>query len=268
MTMDDDPIRYWQSLTSRDVAAIVSRDPVVILPLAAIEQHGPHLPLSTDLEIGLGLLTAAFRELGDDFPAWMLPPQAIGASQEHLRFAGTLSLRATLLSDLIQQQGAALAACGVRRLVISNSHGGNRHAIDLAALTLRREHAMLVVKASYFDFPRAADVDLPDAEWRHGLHAGAVETAMMLHLRPELAGSPPTDIACSLGVDLDETLVHLRPEGAASFAWLADDLAPDGVIGDPRLADAEMGRRLVAHYGTTLADVIRDARAFPLQRLI
>jgi creatinine amidohydrolase len=241
---------------------------VVVLPLAAIEQHGPHLPLSTDLDIGLGLLSTAFDELGDDFPAWMLPPQAVGSSQEHLGFAGTLSLHATVLSDLIQQQGAALASCGVRRLVLSNSHGGNRHAIDLAALTLRRERSMLVVKASYVDFPRPADVDLPDSEWRRGLHGGAVETAMMLHLCPGLVRSPPVEVTRSLGEDLDETLVHLRPEGVASFAWLAGDLGPDGVAGDPRLADGEMGRRLVAHYGRTLADVIRDARAFPLERLV
>jgi creatinine amidohydrolase len=191
----------------------------------------------------------------------------VGASLEHLRFAGTLSLRATLLGALVQQLGAALASCGVRRLVISNSHGGNRVAIDLAALTLRHEHAMLVVKASYFDFPRPADVDLPDAEWRHGLHAGAIETAMMLHLRPELVRSPATNIMRSLGEDLDDTLVHLRPEGSASFAWLADDLAADGVAGNPRLADVDKGRRLVAHYGKTLANVIRDAREFPLERL-
>jgi creatinine amidohydrolase len=265
--MPDGSIRYWQSLTTRDVAAVVARDPVVILPLASIEQHGSHLPLSTDLDIGLGLLAGAFGELEDDFPAWVLPPQTVGASEEHLRFAGTLSLRPTLLSDLIQQQGAALASYGVRRLVISNSHGGNRHAIDLAALRLRREQAMLVVKASYFDFARPADVDLPDAEWRHGLHAGAVETAMMLHLRPELVRSPPTTTTRSLGEDLDDTLVHLRPEGTASFAWLAGDLSPDGVAGDPRRADADMGCRLVGHYSKTLADVLRDARRFPLERL-
>jgi creatinine amidohydrolase len=262
-----DPIRYWQSLATRDVPAVVARDPVVILPLAAIEQHGPHLPLSTDLDIGLGLLARAFQDLGEDFPAWQLPPQAVGSSQEHLRLAGTLSLQAPTLSAIIEQQGAALAACGVRRLVISNSHGGNRHALDLAALTLRRERAMLVVKASYFDFPRPTGVDLPDSEWRHGLHGGAVETAMMLHLRPELVREPPGDIARALGEDLEATLVHLRPEGAASFAWLAEDLGRHGIAGDPRRADVEMGRRLVAGFGKTLADVIRDARVFPLERL-
>ena len=182
--MSGSEIRYWHSLTTVDAGKLKSRDPVVILPLAAIEQHGPHLPLSTDLDIGLGLMAEAFRRLPDDVPAWVLPPQAVGASREHMRFAGTLSLDPELLIEAVCQHGAALAACGVRRLVISNSHGGNRHVLDAAGLRLREEHGLLVVKVNYFELPLPEDVDLPDTEWRHGLHGGAVETAMMLHLRP------------------------------------------------------------------------------------
>jgi creatinine amidohydrolase len=266
--VNPDSIPHWHSLTTREVGDAVARDPVVILPLAAIEQHGAHLPLSTDLDIGLGLLRKAFDELPDDFPAFVLPPQAVGASEEHMGFAGTLSLAAGLLSDVIQQHGAALRACGVRRLVVSNSHGGNRHVMDEAALALRRRHGMLVVKANYFMFPRPTDVDLPEAEWRHGLHAGAVETAMMMHLRPGLVRTLPNHQGSSLGEELEATLRHLGPEGTASFAWLAGDLNATGAAGDPRLADEDAGRRLVAHYGKILAEVIRDARAFPLARLV
>jgi creatinine amidohydrolase len=265
--VNPESLPHWHSLTTRDARDLVARDPVVILPLAAIEQHGAHLPLSTDLDIGLGLLAKAFAELPDDFPAFVLPPQAVGASDEHLEFAGTLSLPAGVLSEVIQRHGAALHACGVRRLVISNSHGGNRHVIDEAALALRRQHGMLVVKANYFIFPRPADVDLPDAEWRHGLHAGAVETAMMMHLRPATVRTLTHEPGASLGEELEATLRHLGPEGTASFAWLAGDLDATGVAGDPKLATEEMGRRLVAHYGQILAEVIRDAKAFPLARL-
>ena len=262
-----DALPHWQSLTTRDIDDVVARDPVVILPLAAIEQHGPHLPLSTDLDIGLGLLTRAVGELPAGFPAFILPPQAVGTSEEHVGFAGTLSLAAEVLSSVIQQHGASLHACGVRRLVLSNRHGGNRHVIDDAALALRRRHRMLVVKANYFMFPRPTDVELPESEWRHGLHAGAIETAMMMHLRPELVRAPPERPGTSLGEELAMTLRHLGPEGVASFAWLAEDLDATGVAGDARLADAEKGRRLVAHYGGILAEVIRDARDFPLARL-
>ena len=158
-----DPIRYWQTLTTTEAAAIAARDPVVVLPLAATEQHGPHLPLSTDHDIGIGLLREAFAQLSGDVSVWVLPAQTIGASREHLRFAGTLSFDPELLTEAIYQQGAALAACGVQRLVLFNSHGGNLPLMDTAALRLRDEHGILVVKASYVTFSRPDDVELPEA---------------------------------------------------------------------------------------------------------
>lgn len=265
--MPTDPIRYWQHLTTTEAREATAGDPVIILPLAAIEQHGPHLPLSTDLDIGMGLVASAFDQLPDGFPAWVLPPLAVGSSREHLRFPGTLSLDTALLSDVIYEYGTTLAAYGVRRLVLSNSHGGNRQALDIAGLRLRHDRQLLVVKTHYFDFARPGGVDLPDSEWRHGLHGGALETSMMLHLRPDLVRTHAIQDAPSLGRELESTLRHLQPEGAASFSWLADDLNPSGVAGDARLADAAKGKRLVSYYGEMLAGVIRDAKAFPLDRL-
>ena len=266
--MLEDPIRYWQSMTTLEARDLSERDPVVILPLAAIEQHGPHLPLSTDLEIGMGLLTSAFRHLPKDFPAWVLPPQAVGCSREHLRFPGTLSVDPDLLSRAIHQSGVAVARCGVRRLVLSNSHGGNRQALDAAGLRLREEQQLLVVKVNYFDLPCPDDVKLPDSEWRHGLHGGTVETAMMLHLRPDLVRTTQAQNTRSLGEELEGTLRHLSPDGAVSFSWLASDLNRSGVTGHAKQADAVTGGRLVTHYGKALADVIRDTKAFPLERLV
>jgi creatinine amidohydrolase len=265
--MGDGAVRWWQTLTTADAGAIEVSDPVVVLPVAAIEQHGPHLPLSTDLDIGLGLLSEAFGRIPEDFPAWALPPQAIGCSREHGRFAGTLSVEPEQLSALIEATGEALAQIGVRRLVLCNSHGGNRHALEAAGLRLRDELGMLVVNASWFRFPRPEDVDLPEGEWRHGLHGGAVETAMMMHLRPDLVRTSEVVRAPSLGEELAETLRRIGPEGAASFSWLAGDLNPDGVVGDATLADADLGAHLVSHYGEVLGEVIEEARAFPIGRL-
>ncbi len=265
--MADGAIRWWQALTTVDAEAMELSDPVVVLPVAAIEQHGPHLPLSTDLDIGLGLLEEAFQRLPDGFSAWVLPPQAIGCSREHARFPGTLTLEPEQLSALIEGAGESLARIGVRRLVLSNSHGGNRHALEAAGLRLRDELGMLVVHASWFRFPRPEDVDLPQAEWRHGLHGGAVETAMMMHLRPDLVRASQSSQAHSLGEELEETLQRVAPEGAASFSWLAGDLNPDGVVGDATLADADLGAHLVSHYGAVLAEVIEETRAFPIGRL-
>ena len=260
--------RSWQALTTVEAARLAARDPVAVLPLAAVEQHGPHLPLSTDLDIGIGLLAAAFEQLPADFPAWALPPVTVGASREHARFAGTISFEPELLAEVIHAHGAALAEAGVRRLVLSNSHGGNRAAAETAALRLRDELELLVVTAHYFLLPRPAGADMPEAEWRHGLHGGALETALMLHLRPDLVRTEAIGAARSLGADLEGALRRAGPgNDAASIAWLAGDLHPSGVTGDAALADAALGRRLVDGYAAALADIIRDAREFPLERL-
>jgi creatinine amidohydrolase len=260
--------RDWGALAPAEAAAATSRDPVVILPLAATEQHGPHLPLSTDVDIGMGILRAALSLLSPDFEVFTLPAVSIGASQEHARFEGTLSISTEELIDSIVLRGAALARAGVRRMLLSNSHGGNRQAMDAAALALRAEHEMLVVKASWFRFPRPPHVALPEREWLHGLHGGAVETAMMLHLQPDLVQRDAAGRFASLGEELERSLRRVRPEGAAPFAWLAGDLNPVGVVGDASLATADMGRALVEHYARVLADVIQDARDFPLERLL
>lgn len=260
--------RSWQALTTLEAARLAARDPVAVLPLAAVEQHGPHLPLSTDLDIGLGLLAAACELLPADFPVATLPPVAVGASREHARFAGTISLEPELLAEVIHAHGAGLAEAGVRRLVLSNSHGGNRPAAETAALRLRDELGLLVVTAHYFLLPRPEGADLPEAEWRHGLHGGAVETALMLHLRPDLVRTASIGAARSLGAELDGTLRRVAPgNDAAAVAWLAGDLHPSGAAGNAALADAALGRRLVAGYAGALADIIRDAREFPLERL-
>ncbi len=265
--MGDVGARRWQSLTSVEAAAAAERDPVVVLPLAAIEQHGPHLPLSTDLDIGLGVLDRALADLPDDVPVWTLPPVAVGASAEHEGSPGTLSLAPSELVGLIRAHGASLARSGVRRLVLANSHGGNRYAMEAAALELRRALGMLVVKASYFRLGRPEGLDLPEKEWRHGLHGGALETSIMLHLHPERVRRGAIADFPSLGAELEGAMRRLGPEGEASFAWLATDLNPDGVTGDARLATAELGRTLLEHYGRALADVLLDARDFPLDRL-
>lgn len=261
------PLPLWEILSSGEIPDLVARDPVVVLPLAAVEQHGPHLPLSTDVEIGAGILRAAWDALPHDFPLRVLPALTVGASPEHGAFPGTLSLEPELLAEIIYALGSSLAGQGVRRLVLVNSHGGNRHVMDAAGLRLRRDHGMLVVKAHWFRFPRPTGVDYPEGEWRHGLHGGAVETAMMLHLRPDLVRRESMADAPSLGLELARTLRHLEPEGVASFSWMAEDLHPSGITGDPRLATAAHGERLVTHFGTVLAEVIQDARDFPLDRL-
>lgn len=259
--------RSWTDRTGPELAELAASDPVAILPLAAVEQHGPHLPVSTDLVIGRGILEAALDVLPVAFPVVVLPELAVGASLEHEGFPGTLSLEGATLEAVLLAHAASLARAGVRRWVVFNSHGGNKHVVDAAGLRARVDHGLLVVKAHSFRFPRPDGLGLPEREWTHGLHGGAVETSMMLHLRPDLVRRDALARFASLGERLEETLEVVGPEGAAPFSWAAGDLNPHGVVGDATAADARIGARLVDHYAKFLAAIVRDARAFPLAHL-
>ncbi len=252
--------KRWQDSTRPELDETLGADSVAVLPLAAIEQHGAHLPLSTDLDIGEGLLAAAVAALPADFPLLTLPPLAMGASQEHVGFTGTLSLPPAIAIAVIEAYGDSVARAGVRRLVLLNSHGGNKSVADIAALTLRARWGMLVVKADYFRFAPPAHA-LPPDELRHGLHGGALETSMMLHLAPHKVRHQYLGYPRSRGEAMAAHGGTLGPEGEAPFAWLAEDLHPGGVVGDTGLANAALGERLVDHYGGKIATIISEARA-------
>lgn len=250
-------IHHWNELTSPELGALAVDKAVAVLVLGAIEQHGPHLPLATDLIIGEGLLQAALEKLAPEYPVLVMSPLAIGASEEHNHFAGTLSLAPDQAAAMIVSVGECIHRSGIKRLVLVNSHGGNHAVMNMAALELRRRLGMLVVKASYLRFDPPAGV-LDAEELRLGLHGGRSETAMMLQLRPELVDMDrAADFQSSAA---EQTL--LGPEGQASWAWLAEDLNPAGVAGRADLATAEQGRQLLDHYSAILAEVLSQAAAF------
>lgn len=257
------PATRWQDLSHIELGADVSDGSVAVLPLAAIEQHGAHLPLSTDLDIGEGLLEAALARLPEHLSVLTLPYLAVGASTEHLGFSGTLSLPPEIAIGVIEAYGDSVARAGVRRLVLFNSHGGNRAVADIAALKLRKRWGMLVVKAHYFRFAPPAQA-LPADELRHGLHGGALETAMMLYLAPHKVRQAQLAHPPSRGEALAERGWTLGPEGEAGFAWLAEDLHSGGVVGDARLADAALGERLVEHYAARLATILQETGAMDI----
>lgn len=259
-------IPRWQDRTPREIAALAAADGVALLPLAAIEQHGEHLPLSTDLDIALGLIDAALPRVRAGLPVCVLPPLAVGFSLEHRAFAGTLSLSPETALAVIVELGERVAAAGFRRLVLFNSHGGNKALVDLAGLKLRAAQRMLVVRANYFRFAPPPDV-LPADELRHGLHGGALETAMMLHLASARVRMDRIAHFDSLGREMAREGRLLGPEGEAGFAWMAQDLNAGGATGDARLATPALGARLVEHYSGQLARLIEDAHAFDLARL-
>ncbi|HEX4504613.1 MAG TPA: creatininase family protein, partial [Alphaproteobacteria bacterium] len=134
----------WADLATTDFAGGALKDALAILPVAAVEQHGPHLPLSTDVIINQGVIDAACALLAPDLPVVVLPMQAVGTSHEHLAFPGTLSLDAATLLKLWTAIGEGVARAGIRKLLIFNSHGGQTGLPEIVATDLRARLGMIV----------------------------------------------------------------------------------------------------------------------------
>ena len=257
------PSGYWQDLTTRDFDRLDAEATVALLPVAAVEQHGPHLPLATDALINAGVLARTLERLPAGPCLLVLPPLTIGHSLEHTAYAGTLSADAEILLALWSQVGAGVARTGVRRLVLFNSHGGQSALVDLAAVRLRVEHRLLVVRAGYFDFGAPEGLFAPN-ELAHGLHGGEVETSLILHLRPDLVRRDALADFPGLPARMAAAGGLLGPERPIGFGWMSQDLHPAGVCGNAARADAERGRVLLDHLADCLVRLVQEVVALPL----
>ena len=258
---------YWAELDSAGLADSRTSEAVALMPLGAVEQHGPHLPLITDTRIAQGLADEAMMRCAPTRQLFCLPALSMGQGIEHAGHPGTLALEPATFEAVLYDLGASVARSGLRRLILFSAHGGNLASADTAALRLRRDFGLLVVKACYFDFPPLPDA-LPAHEAREGLHGGALETALMMHFDPDQVNTERLGHFPSIEFDALEGNQWLGAETLpARFAWLASDLNPSGVCGDSRLATASLGARLAVHYGGILADVIEETARFPLERL-
>lgn len=257
---------YWQDLTTRDFAALDPEDTVALLPVAAIEQHGPHLPLATDAVICEGIVAESMQRLPDRPTVLVLPALPVGSSLEHTEFAGTLSLDPEILMASWTAVGSSVARAGVRKLVILNSHGGQTGLVDLVALKLRVEWRMLVVRANYFKFGMPEGLFDHD-ELAHGIHGGATETSLMMHLRPELVRTDQLQDFRGLSRDMAARHTWLGAEKPVGFGWMSQDLHPAGVCGDATLADAERGAVYLSHLADALVTLITELAQTPLSML-
>lgn len=271
MTRDLTRRLFWENLTTSEFAAEDMARRIAILPVSAVEQHGPHLPLAVDAIINAGIIDAFVKQAPvtqapGNSPILILPAQTIGMSEEHNRFPGTLSLSAESLIAAWTDIGAAVARVGVRKLVIFNSHGGNPPVMDIVARRLRGRFAMLVVKANWWNLATVDDL-FDDAECRHGIHGGAIETSLMLHLRPDLVDMDKARNFQSLGAAMASDFETLSPTGAPSFAWETQDLNASGAVGDAASADAARGAIILERAVKGLATLLRDVEQFNLELL-
>lgn len=244
----------------------VTPETVAILPIGAIEQHGPHLPVWVDSCINELLLDRALAAMPEGGSVLALPLQAVGKSNEHITFPGTLSLSGETLTAMLLELGESVHGAGVRRLILLNSHGGQPQVLDIVARELRIRHRMLVVNAAWFDLGMPEDL-FSDDECRHGIHGGEVETSLMLHLRPDLVDMAQARDFVSLGQEMSEEYRLLTVEGRFGFGWQAQDLNPHGVCGNAAAADAERGAVLADHMVRHFVDLVDEVSRFPLDRL-
>ena len=254
---------YWQNLTTRDFAGLDPERTVAVLPVAAVEQHGPHLPLATDALINEGIITATLERLPRSATVLVLPALAVGTSLEHADFPGTLNIDAERLLAVWLDIGASVARAGVRKLVIFNTHGGQKTLVDLAALRLRVAHDLFVARANYFSFG-APEGLFSAEEWLHGIHGGEVETSLMLHLAPDLVRREALENFIGLGAKLANENELLGAEKPVGFAWKAQDLNPAGVCGNAAAADAKRGALYLEHLAKRFAVLLAEVGGVPL----
>ncbi len=248
---------WWGDYRTTEYASIDPEATIAVLPVAAIEQHGPHLPVSTDTTIMQGMLETVFPRIPDDLDVRFLPVQAIGKSNEHVRAPGTLSLSPLAAIQGWAELGASVARAGVRKLVIVNSHGGNEEIMGIVARELRVAFDMLAVKSSWMRFGVPEGLYSPD-EMRYGIHGGDVETSLMLHFRPDLVDMASAENFVSGVVRAERSFNLLRHTGPHAFAWIAGDLNPNGVVGDASAATAEKGRLTAEHQADGFVRLLRD----------
>ncbi|MCB2038000.1 MAG: creatininase family protein [Ottowia sp.] len=263
------PTRFWSDLTTAEFATLDRGRAIAVLPVAATEQHGPHLPLSVDTDIANGVVAATLPHLAHQLPVLFLPTLAIGFSPEHARFAGTLTFTSETLIRVWTEMGESVAASGVKKLVLLNSHGGQVGALDLVARDLRARLGMLVYSVNWFNLPlldkSGQDVNalFSAEEHRFGIHAGEIETSMMLALRPRQVHMDKAEYFRSTSQERAQRFATLGNGRSARLAWMMQDVNANGAAGDAAAATAEKGHALLDAAGRALARALAEIDQLP-----
>ena len=256
----------WADLNTRDFSALDPARTVAVLPLGATEQHGPHLPLSVDTVLVEGVLRAALTHLADTDPVLVLPTQTVGLSTEHTAFAGTLHLSPQTLIQMWCDIGASVARAGVKKLLMFNAHGGNVGLMDVVARELRAQHGLIVYSSSWYNLPldSSAMAQFSADEHRFGIHAGDIETSMMLALLPERVKMAEARDFASASQERAKYFAVLGNGKSAKLGWHMQDYNPHGAAGNAAAATAAKGQALVHSAGEQLALLLQELVALPL----
>jgi creatinine amidohydrolase len=260
------PRRRWPEMTTLDFRESDTASWIAVLPVAAIEQHGPHLPVYTDACIAEGMVARSIELLPEELPVTFLPVQAIGKSNEHISSPGTLTSTWETTTRLWLEIGDSVYRAGVEKLIIVNSHGGNVPMVDIVARELRVRHGMLVVATAWSRLGHPEGIPTAE-EALYGIHGGDVETSIMLHFRPDLVRMDKALDFRSTQLDFIDEFQHLRAHGPVQFGWKAQDLNPHGAVGNAATATAEKGQAVVDFQANAFVGLCRDVDGFDTARL-
>jgi creatinine amidohydrolase len=255
------PDRFFPYLTWLDINAMPHKEAAVIVqPMGAIEQHGPHLPLVVDSAICVEVLGRAFEQLDPNVIAYCLPPLYYGKSNEHSHFPGTITLSAQTLLMVLQDVATSVYRAGFRKLVLVNAHGGQPQVLEIAARDLHETHPDLMVFPLFvWAVPNCAGELLSEEELELGIHAGDAETSLMLSIMPKQVRQDQAQAEFPQDLPSDSWLTM---EGALPFAWVTRDLSASGVLGDPTVATVDKGNKLLASLVTGWTTVLEDIYRF------
>ncbi len=261
------PKRFWADLGTVEFEGLDPNHTIAVLPVAATEQHGPHLPVSVDTRLIDGLIAAVVPRLPPQASVLFLPTVAVGKSNEHDGFAGTLSLTAHTLIDVWMELGASVARAGIRKLVLFNSHGGQSAAMDIVSHDLRALHQLLVFSVNWYRLGLPPGL-IDDDELRFGIHGGEVETSMMLALAPHL-------VDMAKAQSFDSTLRRhaadypvLGNSDSARLGWQTQDLNPTGAIGNAAAATAQKGQAIIDFVADRFVRLLQELGKMPLSSLV
>jgi len=260
------PSHWWWDLTTAQFEALDMSEIVAIQPIAAVEQHGPHLPVSVDATINAGIVARAVALLAPEAPVLVLPAMNVGKSNEHLAYPGTLSLDWSALGKAWFDLGKSVRRAGGRKILFFNSHGGQIQLLDIICRDLRVELDMFAVASSWFSMVDISDL-FDETERAHGIHGGAIETSMMLHLAPEKVDMSLAGDFRSASIAIAEGNAVLRSEGSVGFGWQTQDLHPSGACGDASAASAEKGKAIIERAAEALATLALETAGHPLAAL-
>ena len=255
--------RFFPDLTGPQVAERLTSRSILVQPMGAIEQHGPHLPLSTDSVIATAVAQAAVAKVGDELDVWLLPTLEYTKSNEHAWSPGTVWLSATTLLAVLDDIGRCVATTAAKRLVFFNGHGGNSALLNVANRELRLAHGLMTFLTHPGVPPDQGGVS-PVDELGMGVHGGTDETALMLHLAPNLVQMDKAERRIPDAMAYNK---HVRFGGSVSFGWMSNDFFPDGYIGDPTAATAALGKQLFDGAVQGFCDALREIADFNFGRV-